>query len=191
MKEYDVIIIGSGAGLNLVSPIMNQGLQVALVEDGPLGGTCLNRGCIPSKVMIHPADLMRETQSATRIGVKSDLKLDFKKIMERTRGIVERDNQEIEHGIRASTELGFFHGIGKFIDDYTIQIGDQRIRGKKIIIASGSRPYIPPVKGLEDTGFITSREVFSLENASKSLVIVGGGYIAVEFAHFFSAVGRE
>ncbi|MFX1512342.1 MAG: dihydrolipoyl dehydrogenase [Promethearchaeota archaeon] len=192
MENYDLIVIGSGAGMNIAAPAVNMGLKVALIEDGPLGGTCLNRGCIPTKIMIYPADILRATLHASKIGVITDnIKLDFKAIMKRMHEMIDDDVKGMTEGVNADDRIDFYNSIGEFIDEYTLLVDDKKIKGKRIIIASGSRPLIPNIKGLEEIGFWTSRDVFSLEEPPKTLVIVGGGYIAAEFAHFFSAVGTK
>lgn len=192
MKTYDLIVIGSGAGMNVAGSAVSQGMKVAVVDNGPLGGTCLNRGCIPSKVMIYPADVIRTAEHARKIGVHLKLeKVDFDLIMNRTWKIVLDGREEMERGVRATEDLDFYNMDGSFISDYTLRVGKEEIKGDKIVIASGARPSIPPINGLSDVGYETSRTIFTIKKPPESLMIVGGGYIAAEFGHFFSSIGVD
>lgn len=192
MKEYDVIVVGSGAGSIIVDSALSHGLKVALVDRGPLGGTCLNVGCIPSKMLIFPADRIVEIQEAEKHGIKAEIKhVDFQGIMGRTRKYVTDTESRIRERVRNTPGLDFYGSTGHFVEDYTLDIGGTKIRGKKIYLVSGARPLIPPIKGIEEIDYLTNDNVFALEEKPESLVIVGGGYIAVEFAHFFAAMGTK
>ncbi len=192
MKEYGLMVIGSGAGMNVVDSALGRGLKVAVVEEGPLGGTCLNRGCIPSKVLIHAADAIREAEAASSIGV--DLRLagvDYAKLKERMWDIVLRGRREMEEGVRRTKGLDLYSGVGAFVSDHTLEVGGERISSPRIVIASGARPHIPDIPGLDGVEHHTYRSVFGIEERPDSVVILGGGYIGCEFAHFFSAVGTR
>jgi len=192
MKDYDVIVIGSGAGAIIVEQALIHDLKVALVDKGPLGGTCLNVGCIPSKILIFPADRIVEIREAAKLGVNAEIKeVDFKAMMERMRRIVQGSQNHIREGIEDVKELDFYGDIGFFVDDYTLEVGGEKIKGQKIFIASGARPLIPPIKGIENVDYLTNESVLELDQKPKSIIIIGGGYIAVEYGHFFEAVGAE
>ncbi len=192
MNRFDLIIIGSGAGMNVAANAVEQGMNVAVVDKGPLGGTCLNRGCIPSKVMLYPADVVRMAEEARAIGVHAKIeKVDFDLIMKRVWNIVLDGRHEMEHGVERSEQIEFFNMNGSFVSDYTMEVGEESITADKIIIASGARPLIPPIEGLEEVGYLTSDTIFDIKEPPESLVIVGGGYIAAEFGHFFSAIGTK
>ena len=192
MKKFDLIVIGSGAGMNVASSAVAHGMNVAVIDRGPLGGTCLNRGCIPSKVMLYPADVIRMAEEAKAIGVHAKIeKVDFDLIMKRIWEIVLDDRHDMEHGVEQSEQIEFFNMDGAFVSDYTVKVGKERISADTIIIASGARPLIPPIEGLEKVGYLTSATLFDIKEPPESLVIVGGGYIAAEFAHFFSAIGTQ
>ena len=192
MKEYDVIVVGSGAGSAIVDGSLAHGLKVALVDRGPLGGTCLNVGCIPSKMLIYPADRVVEIQEAERLGIKAEVKhVDFPAIMERTRKYVSGTESRIRERVQNTPGLDFYGSTGHFVEDYTMEIDGERIRGKKIYLVSGARPLIPPIEGIEGIDYLTNDNVFALEEKPESLVIIGGGYIATEFAHFFAAMGTR
>jgi len=191
-RDFDLIVIGSGAGMNVAADAAAEGMSVAVVERGPLGGTCLNRGCIPSKVMLYPADVIRAIEEAKAIGVHARVeKVDFDLIMKRTWDIVLEDRHSMEHGVARAKELEWFHVDGTFVSDYTIRVGQESITSDTIVIASGARPFIPPIEGIDQVPYLTSATVFDIHQPPESLIIVGGGYIACEFAHFFSAIGTE
>jgi dihydrolipoamide dehydrogenase len=191
-KEYDVIVIGSGAGAAIVEGALQRGLSVALVDRGPLGGTCLNVGCIPTKILTFPADRVVEIEEARKLGIEAHIEhVDFPGIMERMRRLVAEDQEHIRHGIAHTTALDFYEVEASFVAKYTLQVGDTRIRGNKIFVVAGARPLIPPIAGIEQVPYLTNETVLDLTEPPASLAIVGGGYIAVEFAHFFAAMGTQ
>jgi mycothione reductase len=165
-------------------------MTVAWVDKGPLGGTCLNVGCIPSKILIHPADRIMEIQDAKKLGITAEIKdIDFHAIMERVQQPIQESREGMEKGIQHAENLDYYKGEGHFIKDYALEILAKEIQGEKIFLGSGARPLIPPIKGLDSVPYLTNENVFDLKEKPDSMVIIGGGYIAVEFAHFFSAVG--
>jgi mycothione reductase len=192
MKEFDVIVIGSGCGINIVEEALGHGLKVALVDKGPFGGTCSNLGCIPSKMLIFTADRVAEIQEAKRLGIEAEIRnIDFSAIMERMRKSVSETQAQMRLGLSHVKNLAFFEGEGHFTGEYTIEVNGEEIRGDKIFIASGSRPLIPPIKGLENLDYLTNESVLQLKERPESLIIIGGGYIAVEYGHFFAAMGTR
>lgn len=192
MKKFDVIVVGSGSGMMIADAAVNTGKTVALVEMDKLGGTCLNSGCIPSKMVIYPADIVNIIKEAEKLGIKAKIEeIDFPAIMERTRKFVEEDRQPMERAIEQVHGLTYYPVQGEFTSDYTMKVGDETIQGEHIFLVSGARPMIPPIKGIDKVDYITSREVWGLTEAPTSMIIVGGGLIAVEMAHFFSSMGVE
>jgi mycothione reductase len=192
MEKYDVIVIGSGSGMVVVEEALSHGLKIALVDKGPTGGTCLNTGCIPSKMLIYAADMIVEAQEAKKIGVTADIKnIDFKFIMERMRKNVSGYRDRMRTGLTEVKNLDFYQGEAQFVQDYMLEVNSMRISGKKICIASGSRTLIPPIKGLDDIGYLTNETLLQLKERPQSMIIIGGGYIAVEYGHFFAAMGTK
>ncbi len=192
MKEYDMIVVGSGCGMNIASEAIAHGAHVALVDKGPLGGTCPNLGCIPSKMLIFAADRISEIQEAKKLGIRASVEdIDFKFIMDRMRRFVRENQKEMRHGISHSKNLDFYEGEGHFVSDYTIEVNGEQIKGDKVFIASGARPLIPPIKGLDSVDYLTNETVLQLKERPGSLIIIGGGYIAVEYGHFFAALGTK
>ena len=189
-KGYDVIVIGSGSGATIVESALAHGFKVAEVDRGPLGGTCLNVGCIPSKMLIVPADRVMEIQEAEKLGIHAEIDhIDFQSIMERMRRLISHDVAGIREATTSAAGLDFYEAEGHFVSKDTLQVGDVRIKGKRLYIASGSRPLLPPIKGIDEIEYLTNESVLRLEEKPESLIIIGGGYISAEYAHFFSAMG--
>jgi dihydrolipoamide dehydrogenase len=193
VKKYDVIVIGSGSGGEIVDFALSNGFSVAWVDKGPIGGTCLNVGCIPSKMIIYPADRIVEIQEAEKLGIKAEIKdIDFSKIMNHMRKPIKENKANMERSLEIPIKnFDYYKGLGYFISDYTIKINNQMIKGKKIFIGSGARPLIPSIKGINSVPYLTNETVFNLNKKPNDIIIVGGGYIAVEFAHFFASIGTK
>lgn len=192
MKQYDSIVIGSGVGMEVVVEAANNGDKVALVDKGPLGGTCPNLGCIPSKILIFAADRVAEIQESRKLGIEAEVKrIDFRALMNRMRrGIRERE-ATVREGLQESNNLDFYEGEGHFVRDYVLEVNGEEIEGEKIFIACGARPGIPPIKGLNGVEYLTNETALRLKGCPESLIIVGGGYVGVEYAHFFAAMGAK
>ncbi len=192
MKKYDVVVIGSGSGMLIVDEAVAHGLKAALVDKGPFGGTCLNVGCIPSKMLIYAADRIVEVQEARKLGVEAQVvDIDFNFIMERMRRSTGESQRHMREAVSQADNLDFYEGEGHFVGDYAIEVNGERIQGKKVFIASGSRPSIPDIKGLDSVDYLTNETVLHLKARPESLLIIGGGYIGVEYAHFFAAMGTK
>ncbi|MFW9894732.1 MAG: dihydrolipoyl dehydrogenase [Candidatus Thorarchaeota archaeon] len=201
MEMYDLVVIGSGVGLTVLNVGLQSGMKCALIEDTKLGGTCLTRGCIPSKVLVHPADLIREAQHAKKVGIHFNIeKIDWELIAKRMWSQID-ESKEMEHGLSHVPNLTLYRGLGQFVGEYEMEVrsidGEDiigRFKGERFVIASGARSIIPPIEGLEEVGYVTNRTFFGEKFPKqpwKSLIIIGGGVIAAEFAHIFSAMGTE
>ena len=192
MEEFDVLVIGSGSGMLVASAAVEAGFRVALVEGGTMGGTCINVGCVPSKMLIHPADLITGIAEAEKLGVKATVtQVDFQNIMNRMHALVTHDTSHQAAAVQATPEMTWFKEKGEFISDYTMQVGAHTIKAKVIYIASGARTALPLIKGIEGIQYLTSDTVLQLQAQPKSIIIVGGGYIGMEYGHFFSAIGTK
>lgn len=192
MKKFDVIVVGSGAGLEVASFAAEKGKSVALVEEGALGGTCLNRGCIPSKMLIHSADVAETIKGSQKFGIKSKIEeIDFTSTVKRVSEIVDTDSQGIEKAIRENENPVLYKVRGKFIGPKQMQVGDEQIEAEKVFIVGGTRPSNPAIPGLENTPYLDSTKALRLQKQPKHLVVIGGGYIAAELAHFYGALGTE
>lgn len=192
MEQFDVLVIGSGSGMLIASAAVEQGFKVALVEQGKMGGTCINVGCVPSKMLIYPADVLATIGDAKRLGINSTVSsVDFNNIMSRMHELVNHDSGQQAAAVEATSNLKWFKETGEFTSDYTMQVGTNTIAAKVIFIVSGARTTTPPIRGIENIGYLTSDTVLELQTQPKSIVIVGGGYIGIEYGHFFSAIGTK
>jgi dihydrolipoamide dehydrogenase len=191
-KRYDVIVIGAGSGLHISSYAAEQGLNVALIEQSAFGGTCLNRGCIPSKMLIHSADVAEDIRRAELFGIKAKITgIEWKKLVNRVNNFVDKDAWEIEKSNRQTKNITIYKAQARFVGNKMIEVGKETITADNIFICAGARPSIPPIPGLQDVDFVTSDGALRLKNQPKKLIIIGGGYIASELAHFFGALGTE
>ncbi|MDG6907778.1 MAG: dihydrolipoyl dehydrogenase [Nitrososphaerota archaeon] len=196
MKNYDLIIIGSGSATNLLDALIsrNPKIKIAIIDKDEPGGICLTRGCIPSKILLYPAELVRNIEEARDLGVEADVrKIDFQKIMERMRSLIGNDIESIRSGLSSSTNIDYYHEVAEFVSPYTMKVGgkNETISAKMIFLCLGSKTIIPQIKGLEEAGYLTSDTILNLTTLPKSVIVVGGGYIAAEYGHFLSAMGSE
>ncbi len=192
MKEYDFIVVGSGCGLLIIDEAIEHDLKVALVDAGPLGGTCLNVGCIPTKMLTCVADRVVDIQEAGKLGIRAKVSsVNFPRVMRRMQRVVQTGREHVRKTIARQKKLDFYEGRGRFIDDMVMEVKGEKIKGKRIFLASGSRTLIPPIKGLETVDYLTNESVLNLKDRPASLVVIGGGYIAVELGHFFAAMGTS
>lgn len=194
MKEYDLIVIGTGSGMNNVYSIIegNPGFKIAVIDKDEPGGICLTRGCIPSKVLLYPAELVRTIETAVKFGIDVQIRdIDFKSVMKRMDNIISQDIRNIRQALIRDTGMDYYNDIAEFVSPYTMKVGNETIRGKMIFLCTGSKPLIPDIKGLKETGYLTSDTVLKLTDLPESLAIIGGGYIAAEYGHFFSAMGSR
>jgi dihydrolipoamide dehydrogenase len=154
-------------------------------------------GCIPSKILIFPADRLMEIREAEKLGIDAEVtNIDFSAIMDRMRRMVNQSRQDIRDGLHRAPNLDFYEVEAHFVEadadeGPVLQVGDERIMGRRVFIVSGARPLIPPIEGLEDVDYLTNETVLDLTERPESLAIIGGGYISAEYAHFFSAMGTR
>ncbi|HXW36517.1 MAG TPA: dihydrolipoyl dehydrogenase [Nitrososphaerales archaeon] len=194
MKRYDAIIIGTGSAMNLVEPMIqeNPKIKIAVIDKDEPGGICLTRGCIPSKILLYPAELVRTIQEASEFGLVVNMgRPDFPKVMARMRSLIDGDIDSIRQGLSNSDNIDYFPSVAEFTAPYVLKVAGETITSDMILLCTGSRAVIPPIDGLEGSGYITSDTALHLNQLPESLVIVGGGYIAAEFGHFFSAMGSK
>ena len=189
---YDVAVLGGGpGGYECAIRCAQYGLETVLIEARELGGTCLNRGCIPTKALLQSAHAYEAMLNSSEFGVKAEgVSFDYKKMAERKDSVVTRlrsgvQSLEKAHGVTVK------NGFGVLKDKNTIDVGGETISAKNIILATGSAPARPPIPGIDGKNIITSDEVLSATEASEELVIIGGGVIGIEFATLFSALGKK
>jgi dihydrolipoamide dehydrogenase len=192
MKQYDLIVIGTGSVMNIVEPMIqeNPKIKVAVIDKDEPGGICLTRGCIPSKILIYPAELIRTLDGASELGIDVQVKkVNFGKVMARMRALIDKDINGIREGLSTSENIDYYPAVAEFVSPYTLKVKGETITAKRIFLCIGSTTIIPPLKGLDKVGYLTSDSALRLKILPKSIAIVGGGYIAAEFGHFFSSMG--
>lgn len=187
--HFDTIVVGSGAGTKIAQHSSQLGFKTALIEQGPFGGTCVNRGCIPSKLLIHPADLSNEIKRAEALNIKASMKWDYSGLIKRVKNYPATTSKKIEEELEGFPNLTLFKEKARFVNDSTLQVGGHSITGDKIYLAIGGRPLIPSIEGLEN--YLTSDDMFSLKELPKRILIIGGGFIAAEMSHHLAAHGVE
>jgi pyruvate/2-oxoglutarate dehydrogenase complex dihydrolipoamide dehydrogenase (E3) component len=193
-ETYNLVAIGAGtAGLVSASGAAGLGAKTALIERNLMGGDCLNSGCVPSKALLRSAKAAADARRADRFGVEIDgeVEVDFGRVMERMRriraDISEEDSAERFDGLGVDV----FLGDATFVDEQTLEVDGQRIRFKKAVIATGGRPFVPPIEGLEEAGYLTNETVFSLTERPDRLAVIGGGPIGCELAQAFQRFGTD
>ncbi|GGB79823.1 mercuric reductase [Dyadobacter sediminis] len=198
MKHYDAIVIGSGqAGTPLSKKLANAGLKTALIEKRWVGGTCVNDGCSPTKAMIASAKAAWSAYHNKNIGVFSEIvKLDFAAILKRKNGIVQMMRDNSEQGILETENLDLYYGSAEFNAEKELSItmndGHTEIfTADQIFINVGEKPEIPVIEGLEETGYLTSTTIMELNEIPEQLLVIGSGYIGLEFGQMYSRFGSK
>lgn len=198
IKKFDAIVIGSGqAGNPLMFDLADRGQKVAMIEKNELGGSCINFGCTPTKTLISSSTVYHRVQNVEELGVITEnVALDFKKVMDRKNDIVKLFRSPIEKGIKNSENIELYQGVASFIDKNTVKIslnnGEKvKIKGDRIYINSGSKPNIIPIDGIENVDYYDSTSIMELDELPEHLVIIGTGYIALEFGQMFKRFGSK
>ncbi|MHB8586394.1 MAG: dihydrolipoyl dehydrogenase family protein [Thermoplasmatota archaeon] len=190
MDRFDLIVVGTGTGLDVANWALEEGWTVAIIERDRPGGTCLNRGCIPSKIVIHSADVAETIRRARAFGIlPAGFEVDFPAVIRRASSHVDHESQEIRTALRGSTNPRFYEGTASFVAPKTLRVGDSTLFGERILLATGTRPHIPPIPGLSTVPFLTSTEALRVDHLPRSMTILGGGYIGLEMAHFYGSLG--
>jgi mycothione reductase len=189
--SFDLIIVGSGSGNSI--PDYLSDWRIALVERDVFGGTCLNRGCIPSKMFVLPADLALECQHGDRIGVNTSFGgADWVAIRDRVFGRIDpiaAGGKEYRASGTPNVEL--ITETARFVGPHQLDVGGRQITAPKILLAAGARPIVPPIAGLADVAFHTSDTIMRIDALPARLGVIGAGFIAAEMGHVFSAFGSE
>lgn len=192
MREFDLIVIGGGSGTAVGNAAADRGGDVAVVEPGPLGGACVTRGCVPSKGLIHRADVVERIRRAGEFGVDADLgEIDFASITAEIEDAVYEKAENMERQLRESENKTLFDAEAEFVDERTVAVDGDELRGEQVVVAAGARPSVPPIDGLEDADYLTSAEALYLDERPDRLVILGGGYVGAELGHFFGEMGTD
>ncbi len=191
-ERFDLIVLGGGsAGYAAARTAVDMGASVAVAEQGPLGGLCILRGCMPSKAILASSNSLYRAQHAAELGIKTGaLEPDLPAVIARKRRLV-REFAEYRIEQLESPDLTLVAGEGRFLAPDRVQVGDRVLTAPKTIIATGSVPFVPKTPGLEEAGYLTSDEALELEELPDSMCVVGGGPIGLELGQFFSRMGAK
>jgi mycothione reductase len=187
---YDLIVIGAGSGNMLFGPELAS-LRAAVIEPDRFGGTCLNRGCIPSKMLVVAADAARAAREAHRLGVHAHVdRIDWPAIRDRIFGRLDPIH---DHAVkyRRASGVDVYTEPARFVGERKLQVGTKVLTAERIVVAVGSRPDVPAIPGLDTVGFHTSDTIMRIAEVPESMVIIGGGFIAAEMGHVFEAFGTR
>lgn len=192
-QKFDVIVIGSGGGSKITRPAANLGHKVAIIEQGRLGGTCLNHGCIPSKMLIHPADVVNQINTAKKfdIQIAAPPKVDYTPLAQRVNRTIDEESFSIAPLYEKHPNITYFSDKASFVSDKVISVNGHRLTADKIFIATGARANIPLIPGLKGTPYLTYKEALKNTKLPKSMIVVGGGYIATELGYCYGSLGCD
>src|SRR5579863_1159870 len=191
--QYDSMVIGSGQGGNpLAVQLAGRGERVALIESGPLGGTCINTGCTPTKTMVASAQVAHYARNARRWGVHvSDFHIDLATVMRRKSEVVAEFRSGWEKKVNQPGKPDLHRGRARFVGMRRVEVNGQTLTGKRIFIDTGASPSIPHVQGLDGVPFLTNVSMLELTEIPRHLVVLGGGYVGLEFGQIFRRFGSE
>jgi pyruvate/2-oxoglutarate dehydrogenase complex dihydrolipoamide dehydrogenase (E3) component len=198
MKSFDAIVIGAGqAGVPLAKKLAGAGWNTALIEKRYVGGTCINDGCTPTKTLVASARMAYKAGNSQELGVEiTDFNVDFKKIMARKAAVVKQFRDGATSGVEATAHLTLIIGDASFISNHTLKIRyndgtSEELTAGHIFINTGASPVIPDTEGLKELNYLTSTSILELEEVPEHLLVVGGGYIGLEYAQMFKRFGAE
>ena len=191
--KYDAIILGTGqAGLPLAYALAGRGSTVAIVEKGNIGGTCINTGCTPTKTMVARAQVAHYARNAERWGVSTTgMRVNLDTIVAQKNKVVENARNSQTKRIGEFPSLRLYRGIAEFAGPHQVKVGAELLESDQIFINTGARPSIPEIPGLADSGYLTNETVMELTTVPEHLVVLGGGYVGLEFAQMFSRFGSQ
>jgi len=191
--RYDAVVIGSGQGGNpLAFRFADHGWRVALVEQSQVGGTCINWGCTPTKAMVHRAQVARYARDAARWGVRArDVSVDLGAVVEQTQKVVEGFRAGIEKQLGRRPTLRLVRARARLVGPNRVEAGGETLETSRIFLDTGSRPHVPRIPGLEEAGYLTNVEILRVSRLPEHLIVLGGGYVGLEFAQMFRRFGSR
>ncbi len=196
MDFYDLIIIGGGAaGFAAAMKANDLKIKTLMVNNDAigLGGTCVNVGCVPTKYLLNIGDLIYESRNQRFEGIKSSISFNFQKVIEGKNKLIKQlQLDKYENVLKKLPNVDLVEGNAKFISNSEIQVDNQKtFQAKNFIIATGSSSFIPPIKGINQVDYITNIEALQLKKLPKTMIVLGGGALGVEFAQLFSRYGSK
>jgi mycothione reductase len=190
MREYDLIVVGAGSGNMIFGPELDD-WKCAIVEEDKFGGTCLHRGCVPSKMYVVAADVARAVQEAAHLDVRATYDgVEWERLRDRIFGRIDPTD---EHGaaFRRRNGVDVFRETARFVAPKVLEVGGEQLTARHIVVAVGSRPWIAPIPGLDTVPYLTSNDVMRIDALPTSMIVIGGGFVAAEMSHVFSSFGTD
>ena len=193
MTSYDHIIIGTGqAAGTLLGKLTQEDTSIAVIEGGKVGGSCVNYGCTPTKTMVAAAKAFLTAQRGEFYGFHTGkIELDYARVRERMNEVRYASHDGLQDWLESDDKIDFYQDWGVFVGEKVVQVGDQRLEGKNIYINTGTRPFVPPIEGIDEVPWMDSAGLLDLEELPQHLIIIGGGYIGVEFGQVFRRFGSK
>ncbi|MGI9553969.1 MAG: mercuric reductase, partial [Thermodesulfobacteriota bacterium] len=191
---YDAIVIGTGqSGPSLAAALAGSGMNVAIIERGLFGGTCVNTGCIPTKTLVASARAAHVAKNGKDLGVVIDgpVSVNMKTVKARKDDVSGTSNTNIESWLKGTENLTVYEGHGSFESDRTVRVGEELLEAEKIFINVGGRAYVPPFPGISEVDFYTNSSMMEVDFLPEHLVIIGGSYIGLEFAQMYRRFGSR
>src|SRR5580692_10367704 len=194
VKNYDAIIIGAGqAGPFLAQRLAGAGMKVAIIERKLFGGTCVNTGCTPTKAMVASAYAAHMVRRAADFGVVSNgaMSVDMKRVKSRKDGISGQSRTSVESWLRGMTNCTVYQGHGRFESSREVNVGSERLTADRVFVNVGGRAVLPQIPGIEGVPYLTNSSIMDVDFLPRHLIIIGGGYIGLEFAQMYRRFGSE
>lgn len=193
MPRYDAIVLGSGqAGNPLAQKLADHGWSVALVEKEHLGGTCVNTGCTPTKTLIASAQVAHYARQAARWGVRAgEVSVDLPRVVARKDQVVQQWRSGLKRKVQQRPNLHLHRGHGRFLDPHRVRVGDRVLEGERVFIDTGARPSVPRIPGLDQAGYLTNESLLRVTDLPEHLLVLGGGYVGLEFGQMFRRFGSR
>lgn len=193
MDHFDAIVIGAGqAGNPLSQKLADRGWTVALIEENQLGGTCVNTGCTPTKTMVASAQVAYYARNASRWGVRAgEISVDLPAVVARKDQVVSKSRSGLMRKVEERTNLHLYRKHARFVGPHQIRVGEELLESDRIFIDTGARPEIPPVEGLQSIDFLDNAGIMQLSEVPEHLLVLGGGYIGMEFGQMFRRFGSR
>src|SRR5437879_4766572 len=194
MQKFDAVIIGTGqAGPSLAARFATAGMSVAIIERHKFGGTCVNTGCIPTKTLVASAYAAHVARRGAEYGfaVNGDVRVDMKRVKARKDEVSGRSNKGVEAWLRGLNNCTVIQGHARFQSSRTVAVNDQVLQADKVFINVGGRASVPSIPGIKEASFLTNSSMMDFDFLPEHLVIVGGGYVGLEFAQMYRRFGSE
>ncbi len=193
MKEFEHIIIGTGQATGtLLSRLITTGDKIAVIEGYKVGGSCVNYGCTPTKTLVASAKAIYKAKQGDFYGFETGkIKLNYSRIKERMNEIRNGSSNGLRNWIESSENVTFINEMASFVSNKTLKVGTENVKGNKIYINTGATPFVPPIRGINEVEWLDSEGLLDLEHLPKHLIIIGGGYIGMEYSQIYRRFGAK